>query len=185
MNPLPKAREIWDSPSQMVMQWYSDTEKLRQEMIIAKLVGSAGYLVDVGCGVGRFAEVMQCDKYQGYDLSTAMVALARQRNGKRGEFACVDAVSFQPDTQFDTLISIDTAIHQTDPITFIQKIRQNFKAKRYYFSLIVGDHRQDLFASTVVSKDNLKAFNQNWKVVYTEPVKNENYEWMILEYKTG
>ena len=180
MIPLPQAKKIWDSPSQMVAEWYSSEDKLRQEKLVADLVGPCGKLADVGCGVGRFSEVMKYQSYQGYDLSTQMIAMAKVRNGSRGKFSCVDAVYFSSDEEYDTLISIDTAIHQTDPVAFINRIITNFQAKRYIFTVLVSEKHQNLFATTVLSVEEAKELRG--RTLYTERVKNENFDWVIYDF---
>lgn len=181
---LPKAKELWEDPQDLIAMWKSDPHKTRHEMIISQLVGPAGYLVDLGCGVGRFSLVLNYTKYQGYDQSSEMIRFAKEYSrGKKVSFSCVDIFEFVSDEEYDTLIMIDVAHHQQDPLGAIETVLNLWKAKRYFFTLLVGKQDEELLNSFVIGEKNFQDFAiyKKLKTMYNE---NNSFCWKILLYET-
>lgn len=182
---LPKAKELWEDPQDLITMWKSDPHKTRHEILINRYIGPAGYLVDLGCGVGRFSLVLNYTQYQGYDQSTEMIRFARDYSrAKNVKFSCIDVFQFVSDDEYDTLIMIDVAHHQEDPLDAIEWVLNNWKAKRYFFTIITGDKDESLYNSSVVSEKRFEEFAvyKNIKTLY-----NEIHEhcWKILSYDSN
>lgn len=180
---LPNAKELWEDPQDLIAMWKSDPHKSRHERIISELVGPAGYLVDLGCGVGRFSLTLDYTKYQGYDQSSEMIRFAKlYSTDKKVSFSCVDIFEFVSDEEYDTLIMIDVAHHQQDPLGAIETVLNLWKAKRYFFTILTGNREEELFNSFVIEEKNFQDFAiyKNLEIVYNEP--NEQF-WKILKYE--
>lgn len=192
MNALSSAQELWDDPAQcieMIQMWDDNAAKKNAEEMIACRAGNCGSLVDLGCGPGRFASVMQYDSYCGYDSSHTMISLAREVLGhkKDVEFAIADIFEFQSGAVYDTLLMNDVAQHQEDPIESILRVLSIWTAHRYLISLLVGEERQELSFSNVASLDDvlkLLALKQSPQNVF-EPIPEENFGWMLLVFDGG
>lgn len=181
---IPEAVEVWNQPHNMLIEWDLSPFKLQQEQLIAVLVGEAGKVVDLGCGNGRYSKVLDYQSYTGFDSSYVMIADAKRRN-PNVEFALIDIFKFQSDEQYDTLLLIDVAIHMIDPIVAIQTILNNWIAKRYFVTLLVGNEHQNLLNSTVVNYAEmwgLFAIGIDVDIVRSVQVENENFEWRVLRF---
>lgn len=178
---LSKAKELWKDPQDLITMWKSDPHKERHERLISRYIGPAGYLVDLGCGIGRFAKVINYYQYQGYDQSSEMIRFAKGYvREKNCQFSCVDVFEFISDEEYDTLIMIDVAHHQLDPLGAIEWVIKNWKAKRYFFTLLLGEKDEELFNSFVISRRNFQDFivyNQI-EILYNEP---NQFDWVILK----
>lgn len=148
---LEKAQELWASPAELIKLWNELESKRRQEQLISEFV-YGGPVADLGCGVGRYFDALFVEEgYMGYDVSPQMIQFARELHPKDADkFACVDIFNFQPDQSYNNLICIDVVHHTNQPVDAILRIMQLWKAVNYHFTLLVGDHREDLFNSTVV-----------------------------------
>lgn len=179
---MPDAEAIWQNPADMLAEWDSSPSKANQERAVADFAGPCGVLVDLGCGNGRYADVMRYQSYQGYDGSFAMIAEAQRRN-PRLNFANVDIFRFQSDEVYDTLIMIDVAIHQIDPVAAARVILGNWQSRRYIITLLVGDEHEALLNSVVISFAELHKFliSNPAKRVMSMAVTGEKFTWNIIE----
>lgn len=181
---LPKAKELWDDPQDLIDMWKNDPHKVRHEKIISDFIGPGGNLVDLGCGVGRFSLVLNYDSYQGYDQSSEMIRFAKSYSYdvRFVNFSCVDIFQFISDEEYDTLIMIDVAHHQLDPLGAIEIVLNHWKAKRYFFTLLTGDQDEELLNSFVMGEKNFQDFAvyKNLEVMYNE---NNAQIWKILKYE--
>lgn len=189
---LEKASELWQNPQELIDYWASSAEKAKQEALVRDLLtnwlaGDIGCLVDVGCGVGRYAEALNelYTNYYGFDQSSAMIAEAIYRytsNTVDTEFACVDIMNFQGDGAYDTLICIDVLHHQNNPAEAMRRICNIWKADDYVFTLLVGAERQDLFNSTVISFDEFMTIYDFFDVMDThiQRFDDNNFSWVVL-----
>lgn len=189
MQALEEAKKIWAAPEAMIEMWDGDEHKQRHEKVISEIIGEAGTLVDLGCGVGRLCYTLDWKTYQGYDQSTQMINIARVIRDSRSnpknfkvEFAVIDIFQFISDHSYDTLIMIDVAQHQQNPLEAIRLILKRWKAQRYFFTLLVGDKQEELLNSVVVSREDFQNFvhDNNFKVCYTE---SNNFDWVIISYE--
>lgn len=184
MQPMSEAVPIWIQPQDMLIEWDLSSAKLQAELKIAELVGPVGKLVDLGCGNGRYAKVMNYQSYTGFDSSYAMIADAKQRN-PNCEFAIIDIFKFVSDEQYDTLLLVDVAIHMVDPVAAVKTIINNWTAGKYVVTLLVGLEHQVLLNSTIISHVeflSLLEVGMLTDVLYSEHIPNENFEWRVLQF---
>ena len=177
---LEEAKKIWGNPEEMIQDWKESKDKKRQEMIILNIAGKVEFLADLGCGSGRFVDVMDFDLYHGYDQSSQMIGIAKETFADRSDvvFHCVDILKFQSDNKYDLAISVDVAIHQDDPIEFIKRLLKIWKAKRFLFTLLCGEEAENLFNSNVCAYEDIP---EEWKIVYSERIKDVKFDWVVFE----
>lgn len=184
IQPLDDAKTIWQQPGDMLAEWESSQSKAAQEQLIAGLVGEAGKVADLGCGNGRYAGVINYITYTGFDGSAAMIQAAKERN-PNVEFALVDIFRFQSDESYDTVLLIDVAYHQTEPVEAVLAILHNWFAQRYFITLLLGHERQELLNSTIVSfNEMLELHKQPGFIVqrtHIQRIANEDFDWLLLE----
>ncbi len=74
-------------------------------------------LLDIGCGTASILEFLpEGIDYRGYDIDTDYIAAAREKFGKRGQFACrlLEEFEVRTMTPFDIVISIGLLHHLDD-----------------------------------------------------------------------
>ena len=64
LKALEKAQELWADPAELVEQWASDPGKVQEETTIFNILSHIpvepdSTFADVGCGVGRYADVIK------------------------------------------------------------------------------------------------------------------------------
>jgi 2-polyprenyl-3-methyl-5-hydroxy-6-metoxy-1,4-benzoquinol methylase len=155
MRALEAAERMWQSDTYSLTKvWDEMPSKLLHEEMVAKWVGQVDSVVDLGCGVGRYATALrgQYKTYQGYDITPAMITVAQAAHDGRldVEFALVDVFNFQVDRHYDVALMIDVAQHMTRPLEAVQKMMGLWSADRYIFSVLVGDIKEELLHSTVI-----------------------------------
>lgn len=191
MNILPKAKELWADPKNLISQWDESDSKQTHEKMIVKKIKYGGNVADIGCGAGRFCKAfLDSDygyfDYYGFDQSLAMIRYAKEKNYPNSEFQLVDIFRYQSDRKYDTLLMIDVAYHQEEPVDSIIKVLDLWEAKRYFVSLLVGKIREDLFNSTVSSWEDFSELIKNVKRrnfcynMYMEFDEN-SFAWVLLE----
>lgn len=186
ITPLPDAQSIWLQPGAMLQEWEQSNSKVAQEKLIAQLVGEAGKVADLGCGNGRYAGVLDYTTYTGFDGSAAMIQAAKERN-PNNDFALVDIFRFQSDESYDTVILIDVAYHQTQPIQAALAVLHNWFAQRYFITLLMGYEHTELLNSTVVSFDEMLELHRQpgflVERTHIERIENEEFDWLLLEIR--
>ena len=187
MEALPRAVEIWNQPDAMITEWEADEHKHRHEQLVAEWVGTADDIADLGCGVGRYARILTFTKYYGFDSSVAMVHNAQLNYGYviGAEFSTVDIFNFSNGVYYDVAIMIDVAHHQKDPVDSIIRMASLWDARRRIVSLLVGDVREDLYASTVVPFSELLRLLDHVSLMrsYIDHCGPEPFAWVLLEFK--
>lgn len=186
MKALPKAQELWNKPEEMLAMWQGSEEKMRHELLIADWVSlrDRPNIVDLGCGPGRFADVLGYETYSGYDQSTPMIMAAKYEPRPRAEFSVVDIFSFQSGKEYDLALLIDVAYHQEAPVESVLRIINLWKAKSYLFTLLVGQEHEDLYNSTVVSYSELLTLVDALgpMAFHIERYGTERFSWILAEY---
>lgn len=179
---LDKAQELWADPDELIKLWNDLPSKPRQEQLIAGFM-KPGSVADLGCGIGRYVSVLNRKQYYGFDSSTQMIRMAKLYHPDK-QFACVDIFRFQSDMSYGNILCVDVAHHQNKPVDAILQLLQLWQASNYYFTLLVGDVREDLYSSTVTPfTDLLRIFDEykNTNVLYLERFDNEQFAWVLLE----
>lgn len=184
MTAIANALEVWTNPQEMIEMWEADPNKIEDEFIIKGIVGKSKDLVDLGCGAGRYADVLDYQSYMGYDSSLQMINLAKLKHPEQLKtgFACVDITNFQiPEHTFDTAILIDVAHHQQDPIGFTRKVLSLWKAKRFIFTFVVGSLEERLWASHVITINQLTEFLDEigGKIIYDRD--DGHFRWVVCK----
>jgi len=155
---LPDAVAVWRAPDDMVAQWNANEWKQNCEYTVADWCGQVETVADVGCGNGRHAYALEYTKgYWGYDTSQRMLELAERQKKwcPTATFTCVDVLAYQGSMQFDVVLFIDVAQHYADPIGAIKEMLARWDGTRYLISLVCGDQKECLSATTVVSYHSL------------------------------
>ncbi len=88
---------------------------------------AGGRVLDAACGVGYGTRLLRDRGDQveavGVDLSEEAIQYARQRYGDaRTRFVCSDAMRFQDDAGFDTIVSLETIEHVPDPSSLVEHL---------------------------------------------------------------
>jgi 2-polyprenyl-3-methyl-5-hydroxy-6-metoxy-1,4-benzoquinol methylase len=97
-----------------------ETLALHLERYAFAATHARGRVLDAACGVGYGTRLLRdrgADvEAVGVDLSQEAVEYARERYGdERTRFVCSDALQFQDDAGFDTIVSLETIEHVPDP----------------------------------------------------------------------
>lgn len=79
-----------------------------------------GSLLDLACGVGYGTALLSGDPRismaLGVDIDNAAICYAKERyHGHNATYICSEALDFQPDHQFDNIVSLETIEHVDDP----------------------------------------------------------------------
>jgi 2-polyprenyl-3-methyl-5-hydroxy-6-metoxy-1,4-benzoquinol methylase len=87
-----------------------------------------GRILDMACGVGYGTRLLAerapgARLVLGVDLSADAIAFASQRyGGERIAFTCSDALDFQDQQGFDTVVSLETIEHVADPRALLARL---------------------------------------------------------------
>jgi 2-polyprenyl-3-methyl-5-hydroxy-6-metoxy-1,4-benzoquinol methylase len=93
---------------------------LRKRRIAAALPYICGRVLDFGCGVGRFSELVPPEQYTGVDLDDESIALARR---EYPECSFYTATEFADnDGRYDTIVSLAVIEHAPDPKGFLMEL---------------------------------------------------------------
>ncbi len=89
-------------------------------------------LIDIGCGPGQFANYLfdsKINKYQGIDLSSEAIQMAKARNKKHQDLFCVDNAFTTDvfDMKYNIAVLFEVLEHITDDLTVLQRIRKGSK----------------------------------------------------------
>lgn len=134
---LEEAVKVWQAPADMVGMWAKSEVKARHEKLIASWVDEydPNIVADLGCGAGRFANVLDFEEYYGFDGSSAMLALAGAGTASKHPacqqlaFSLADIFNFSSERSYDALLMIDVAQHQNEPIDAILRVIDLWIAK--------------------------------------------------------
>lgn len=144
--------------SSTIKNWQGDARKRAHELFLAGWIGDINSIADLGCGNGRMADLIKCPVYHGFDASPIMLEQAMKAGNignERREIVFYSCNIFDPgglpcnDWQYDVALLYDVAVHQNEPTAAALKIMELWKAKRYIFTLLYGDCRQNLLLTTV------------------------------------
>lgn len=86
-----------------------------------------GRVLDIACGVGYGSRILRDARpdltLTGVDLSETAIDYARERYASAGvEFLAADAMTFEPDRQVGTIVSLETIEHLPRPLEFIERL---------------------------------------------------------------
>ena len=93
----------------------------------------AGRLLDIACGAGYGTRILsdhgnQIETALGIDLSADAIDYAAERYGNdRVSFINADAMRFDDESGFDTIVSIETIEHLAEPERFIDRLVSQMK----------------------------------------------------------
>jgi len=98
---------------------------LRKRRIAAALPYVRGKVLDFGCGVGRFSELVPPEQYTGVDLDEESIALARR---EYRECIFYTAVEFaDTNGRYDTIVSLAVIEHAPDPKGFLMELAERLE----------------------------------------------------------
>jgi 2-polyprenyl-3-methyl-5-hydroxy-6-metoxy-1,4-benzoquinol methylase len=123
-----------------VVGWASDKPKNDIEYFVADKARewNCRSILDVGCGGGRFAQVMDFDQFLGIDQSINMVMVAEKLVKKPGaSFIRARAEEILIPENFDLGIAMHVLQHLKDPEMFMRRMFQNFFCKRWCFTVLM------------------------------------------------
>src|SRR5207245_77984 len=127
MNPTTLERIIPDELSENEATG-SETLHLHIERYqFAKEYLVRGSLLDLACGVGYGTALLSKDPRistaVGVDIDNAAIQYAKERyRGRNATYICSEALDFQPDHQFDNIVSLETIEHVDDPQAFFARL---------------------------------------------------------------
>ena len=131
------AHEYDDVFPRHVAEHYID----KRTNLVKELLPFGGKVLDVGCGTGQLAAAIAADGYElyGADLSTSMVARARQR-GLAGTCAGVTtALPFANDS-FDLALTVATLHHLETPARVVATVREMARVVKAGRFVVLWDH---------------------------------------------
>jgi SAM-dependent methyltransferase len=147
------------------------------ELIVASWVNRVRSVADLGCGAGRYASVLHCKHYYGYDITTPMIAVARERvkstaSGGKVEFAVADVFHYISDRRYDAVIMIDVAQHMKRPLDAVRIMLSNWAGRKHIFTVLEGEPQQ-LLNSVVVGPGEVQALvhDLGMEIFRSEPVQ--------------
>jgi 2-polyprenyl-3-methyl-5-hydroxy-6-metoxy-1,4-benzoquinol methylase len=193
IEPVGNARSIWDDPDTMLEEWEnSENKKLIEELIAEWVIDeykglgpSPGYpIADLGCGNGRLAQELGLgvDEYYGFDASQAMITRAKERCPVYS-FSVVDIFNYSSDRHYDTVVLMDVAYHQTEPLAAVERVMQLWEAESYVYTLLIGAEREELLVSVVEPLTGL--FNLLDKVeldnMHMKRCGEERFAWVLIK----
>ena len=116
-------------------------------------------VVEIGCGDGRDAEgiVARVDSYQGFDPSTELLKLARDKV-PRGSFVLADALSYDYPTELDVVFAFASLLHvnRTDLAIVFARVEQSLRPGGiFYVSL---KERAEYIAETKTDQHGERMF---------------------------
>ncbi len=85
-------------------------------------------LLDIACGVGYGTRILADRRADaadvvGVDLSESVVRYAEERYGDdRVRYVCSDAMRFEDERGFDTVVSLETVEHVPDPVALFERL---------------------------------------------------------------
>jgi SAM-dependent methyltransferase len=120
INPVTLERII---PDELSENEATGTETLQlhiERYQFAKQHLARGRLLDLACGVGYGTALLSEDPRVsmavGVDIDEAAVRYAKERyRSRNATYICSEALDFQPDHQFDNIVSLETIEHVDDP----------------------------------------------------------------------
>lgn len=119
-RPLPKT--VLDGEySSGAWSHFHDKRELSRQLLVAGLCAEfypRGTVLDLGCGSGRLAQLMQpfgFRRYLGIDLSTEALQRARKLNLTACEFVEADFEQWRPAERFDAIIFTECIGYTRDP----------------------------------------------------------------------
>jgi SAM-dependent methyltransferase len=182
---------LWNSPDKLVDQWESGEHalKVEHEQLVADWVWGMvqfeqGPIADLGCGPGRLVRPLDVapDVYYGFDGSQAMVQRAKKAH-PRFSFTVVDIFQYVSDRRYSVAVMLDVAQHQNRPLDSILYMMQLWDADRYLISLLVGEVKEVLSMSVVVSFTSLLDVTDRVVLnrMYMERCGEENFSWVLLD----
>lgn len=104
--------------------WYYNKE-LKQ--IARRYTKGAKNVLDAGCGTGTILLSLNIEKGTGIDISSNMIAIARQKNikaMKKKSFFISDIANFDTTEKFDVIIFMDVIEHILEPKPAIEALKR-------------------------------------------------------------
>ena len=145
-------------------------------------------ILDIGCGIGRWAEAVadQCKEYYGVDFSSEMIAVAKQNIKKENchfyTMSVVDAVSNPKitDRKYDIVIDVGVSmyINEEELVECYQGLKKLAdRDTLFYFEESVG--KKERITLNHIWSDNLNAY---YGAIYRT---REEYKSLIEECMNG
>ena len=182
---LPKATALFqdnDRVRTMMGEWEESELKLLHDKCIGDWIGEAESVADLGCGIGRLIHALHhVLDYVGFDNSAAMLDIARETHP---EFTFVERDIFEGSSRsFEVAVIYAVVQHCDSPLDAMRLLMEKWDAKRYIFTLLVGDLWEDLYLSTVVNFGNLLHFLDEVRLLrmHVEKHGRERFGWVFVE----
>ena len=160
-----------------------------KQFILPKLkLNQDKVILDIGCGIGRWAEAVadQCKEYYGVDFSSEMIAVAKENikneNCHFYAMSAVDAVSNPKiaDRKYDIVIDVGVSmyINEEELVECYQGLKQLAdRDTLFYFEESVG--KKERITLNHIWSDNLNAY---YGAIYRT---REEYKSLIEECMNG
>lgn len=111
------------------LNFYDERKKYFKSLLkkIEKYIPQTGKLIDVGCGVGIFLEVMKEKNYEvcGYDISDFAIDFCRKKGFNVYNKSFLEL--YFPESSFDLITFFDVVAHLKEPINYLQKCKKMLK----------------------------------------------------------
>jgi 2-polyprenyl-3-methyl-5-hydroxy-6-metoxy-1,4-benzoquinol methylase len=123
------------SPLQAAIDSLFRTRTLnRRNSIVASLVDEGATCFEVGCGSGRTAVAIACQRgarVHGIDVAAPMIALAKRHAEETGvsercSFEAADFASFRPGARYDTFVAVGVLDYFDDPLPMLRRASEEF-----------------------------------------------------------
>jgi 2-polyprenyl-3-methyl-5-hydroxy-6-metoxy-1,4-benzoquinol methylase len=107
------------------LPYYNERKKYFERIYLKlkKFIPENGKLLDIGCGVGIFMEMMKEKKYEviGYEISQFAIEFCKKKGLK-----VFDSLNFSEKT-FDIITIMDVIAHVKNPIIYLDEIKKILK----------------------------------------------------------
>ena len=118
----------WDKVAEKLETWQGWGEYYRKRIaeIFKFNISTNLELLEIGCGNGDLLSKLSPKYGLGMDISPKMITLAK-RNHPDYDFACMDAIDFNLDKQFDAVVISDTVNDVWDVQTLLENVLKHLK----------------------------------------------------------
>jgi len=136
---LPLDRDRWDREyATGGWEWLKGLSEAPHNYVIASYCGRIGAgtaILDVGCGEGVLQSILRRDGYQRYvgiDVSPFAIEHAGAKADATTSFVVADALDYETEEQFDTVVLNEVMYYFPDPLAILQHLADRLNAGGHF-----------------------------------------------------
>ena len=167
--------------------FYKKKDYKKEVEFLKKFIKKEDKIIDVGCGTGIHASILEKDNYNidGLDINVEMLNIARTR--LRGNLYNQNMLNINVNTKYDVIISMFAVINHLKNIKELENTLKNFKKILNINGKIIIDlHNPQSSGEKIDIYDNIKR-TMIWKYDKYTKIETSNIIFNInnKEYKTS